>query len=150
SFARSPRYAGKSAPKLFRCAACGTVRDIVCFSVRKWQMQLGMIGLGRMGANMAIRLMKAGHECIVHDSHADLVHALVEKGAKGSAEVGAFVKELTKPRAIWLMVPAGAVDPVLRSLTPLLDPGDIVIDGGNSYYQDDIRRAARLRELGIH
>jgi 6-phosphogluconate dehydrogenase len=113
-------------------------------------MQLGMIGLGRMGANMAIRLMNAGHECIVHDSHADLVHALVEKGAKGSTELGAFVKELTKPRAIWLMVPAGAVDPVLRSLTPLLDPEDIVIDGGNSYYQDDIRRAARLRELGIH
>jgi len=113
-------------------------------------MQLGMIGLGRMGANMAIRLMKAGHECVVYDSHPEPVHALVEKGAKGSTELVALVKGLTKPRAVWLMVPAAAVDPVLGSLTPLLDPGDIVIDGGNSHYHDDIRRAARLGELGIH
>ena len=109
-------------------------------------MQLGMIGLGRMGANMAMRLMKAGHECIVYDSHPEPVHALVKKGAKGSTELVAFVKGLSKPRAVWLMVPAAAVDPVLGSLTPLLDPGDIVIDGGNSYYHDDIRRAAGLKQ----
>ncbi len=113
-------------------------------------MQLGMIGLGRMGANMAMRLMKAGHECIVYDSHPEPVRALDEKGAKGSTTLADFMKELTKPRAVWLMVPAAAVDPVLASLAPLLRPGDIVIDGGNSYYQDDIRRAARLREHQIH
>jgi 6-phosphogluconate dehydrogenase len=113
-------------------------------------MQLGMIGLGRMGANMAIRIMRAGHECMVYDSHPEPVHELVEKGAKGSTELSAFVKGLAKPRAVWLMVPAAAVDPVLGSLTPLLDPGDIVIDGGNSFYHDDLRRAARLREHGIH
>ena len=113
-------------------------------------MQLGMIGLGRMGANMAIRLMRAGHECIVYDSHPETVRALVEKGAKGSTTLADFVSALTKPRAVWLMVPAAAVDAVLDSLTPLFDPGDIVIDGGNSYYHDDIRRAARLKESGIH
>ena len=112
-------------------------------------MQLGMIGLGRMGANMAMRFMKAGHECIVYDSHPDPVQELVKKGAKGSTSLTAFVKTLSKPRAVWLMVPAAAVDPVLTSLTPLLEPGDIVIDGGNSYYHDDIRRAAELKEAGI-
>ena len=110
-------------------------------------MQLGMIGLGRMGANMAIRLMRAGHECVVYDSHPETVRALVEKGAKGSTSLADFVSALTKPRAVWLMVPAAAVDAVLDSLAPLFDPGDIVIDGGNSYYHDDIRRAARLKEL---
>jgi 6-phosphogluconate dehydrogenase len=113
-------------------------------------MQIGMIGLGRMGANMAIRLMRAGHECIVYDSHPEPVRALAAKGAKGAADLAGFVKGLSRPRAVWLMVPAAAVDPALRSLTPLLDREDIVIDGGNSYYHDDIRRAARLRELGIH
>jgi 6-phosphogluconate dehydrogenase len=113
-------------------------------------MQLGMIGLGRMGANMAMRLMNAGHECIVYDSHPELVRALVEKGAKGSTDLAGFVKGLAKPRAVWLMVPAAAVDPVLGSLTPLLDTRDTVIDGGNSFYHDDIRRAARLKERGIH
>ena len=112
-------------------------------------MQLGMIGLGRMGANMAMRFMKAGHECIVYDSHPDPVQELVKKGAKGSTSLTAFVKTLSKPRAVWLMVPAAAVDPVLGSLTPLLEPGDIVIDGGNSDYHDDIRRAAELKEAGI-
>ena len=97
-------------------------------------MQLGMIGLGRMGANMAMRFMKAGHECIVYDSHPDPVQELVKKGAKGSTSLTAFVKTLSKSRAVWLMVPVAAVDPVLTSLTPLLEPGDIVIDGGNSYY----------------
>ena len=113
-------------------------------------MQLGMIGLGRMGANMAIRLMRARHECIVYDSHPETVRALVEKGAKGSTTLADFMSALTKPRAVWLMVPAAAVDAVLDTLTPLLDPGDIVIDGGNSYYHDDIRRAARLKDSGIH
>ncbi len=113
-------------------------------------MQLGMIGLGRMGANMAVRLLKAGHECIVYDAHPDAVEALVCQGAKGAANLPALVRHLSKPRAVWLMVPAAAVDPVLASLTPLLEPGDIVIDGGNSYYQDDIRRASELKQAGIH
>jgi len=113
-------------------------------------MQLGMIGLGRMGANMAMRLMKAGHECIAYDSHPEPVRALVGKGAKGSTNLVDFMSKLTTPRAVWLMVPAAAVDPVLASLTPLLFSGDIVLDGGNSFYQDDIRRAARLQEHQIH
>jgi 6-phosphogluconate dehydrogenase len=109
-----------------------------------------MMGLGRMGANMAMRFMKAGHECIVYDTHPDPVQELVKKGAKGSTSLTAFVKTLSKPRALWLMVPAAAVDPVLGSLTPLLEPGDIVIDDGNSYNHDDIRRVAELKEAGIH
>jgi 6-phosphogluconate dehydrogenase len=113
-------------------------------------MLLGMIGLGRMGANMAMRLMKAGHECVVYDSHPDPVQELVKQGATGSTSLSAFVKSLAKPRAVWLMVPAAAVDPVLASLTPLLEPGDIVADGGNSYYHDDIRRAAQLKAAGLH
>ena len=113
-------------------------------------MQLGMIGLGRMGANMVERLMKAGHECAVYDSHPAAVQELVAKGAKGSAALAEFIKLLTKPRAVWLMVPAAAVDPVLASLTPLLEAGDIVIDGGNSYYHDDIRRAGELKAKGLH
>ncbi|MGH6794755.1 MAG: phosphogluconate dehydrogenase (NAD(+)-dependent, decarboxylating) [Methylocella sp.] len=113
-------------------------------------MQLGMIGLGRMGANMAARLIRAGHECIVYDSHPEPVQELVKHGAKGSTSLTEFVKSLAKPRAVWLMVPAAAVDPLLGSLTPLLEPDDIVADGGNSYYHDDIRRAAELKQTGIH
>ena len=113
-------------------------------------MQLGMIGLGRMGANMVERLMKAGHECVVFDSHPAAVQELVAKGAKGSGALADFVKLLAKPRAVWLMVPAAAVDPVLASVTPLLEAGDIVIDGGNSYYHDDIRRAGELKAKGLH
>ncbi len=113
-------------------------------------MQLGMIGLGRMGANMVVRLIKAGHDCHVYDSHSEPVQALVGKGAKGSTSLRDFVKGLSKPRAVWLMVPAGAVDAVLASLTPLLEPGDIVIDGGNSYYHDDVRRAGELKAKGLH
>jgi 6-phosphogluconate dehydrogenase len=113
-------------------------------------MQLGMIGLGRMGANMVERLMKAGHDCAVYDSHPAAVQELVAKGAKGSASLAQFIKLLAKPRAVWLMVPAAAVDPVLASLTPLLEAGDIVIDGGNSYYHDDIRRAGELKAKGLH
>ena len=96
-------------------------------------MQLGMIGLGRMGANMVERLMKAGHECAVYDSHPDAVKELVAKGAKGSANLAQFIKLLAKPRAVWLMVPAAAVDPVLATLTPLLEPGDIVIAIGRAH-----------------
>jgi 6-phosphogluconate dehydrogenase len=113
-------------------------------------MQLGMIGLGRMGGNMVVRLIKAGHDCLVYDSHPETVREMVEKGAKGSSSLSEFVQKLSKPRAVWLMVPAAVVDPVLGSLTPLLEPGDIVIDGGNSYYHDDIRRASELKAHGLH
>ena len=113
-------------------------------------MQLGMIGLGRMGSYMVQRLMKAGHECVVYDSHAEPREELVAKGAKPAATLSEFVQKLIKPRAIWLMVPAAVVDPVLASLKPLLQSGDIVIDGGNSYYHDDIRRAEELKAKGIH
>ena len=113
-------------------------------------MELGMIGLGRMGANMVERLMNAGHHCVVYDNHADAVRPLVAKGARGTANLTEFVTMLSKPRAVWLMLPAAAVDPVLRSLVPLLEPGDIVIEGGNSYYHDDIRRAGELKTKGLH
>jgi len=113
-------------------------------------MQLGMIGLGRMGANMVIRLMKAGHDCHVYDTHPEVVKDLAGKGAKGSTDLKGFVGSLSKPRAVWLMVPAGAVDAVLNEVTPLLEAGDIVIDGGNSYYHDDIRRAKALNAKGLH
>jgi len=113
-------------------------------------MQLGMIGLGRMGGSMVIRLARAGHECLVYDSHHEAVDALVAKGAKGTTSLPDFVKKLSKPRLVWLMVPAAVVDLVLGSLVPLLEEGDIVVDGGNSHYHDDIRRAAALREKGLH
>jgi 6-phosphogluconate dehydrogenase len=112
-------------------------------------MQLGMIGLGRMGGNMVLRLMKAGHECFVYDRHEEAMRELVDKGAKGTTDLKEFVRVLAKPRAVWLMVPAAAVDKVLDDLTSLLEPGDIVVDGGNSYYHDDIRRAAVLKEKRI-
>jgi 6-phosphogluconate dehydrogenase len=113
-------------------------------------MELGMIGLGRMGANMVERLMKAGHHSVVYDTHASAVEQLTAKGAKGTTNLSDFVKLLSKPRAVWLMLPAAAVDPVLHSLVPLLESGDIVIEGGNSYYHDDIRRAAELKTKGLH
>jgi 6-phosphogluconate dehydrogenase len=113
-------------------------------------MQLGMIGLGRMGANMTVRAMKAGHDMHVYDTHAQAVKALTDKGAKGSTDLSDFVKGLDKPRAIWMMVPAGAVDAVLDGLTPHLDAGDIIVDGGNSYYHDDLRRAKALKEKSLH
>jgi 6-phosphogluconate dehydrogenase len=113
-------------------------------------MQLGMIGLGRMGANMVRRLMRAGHECVVYDLSAESVQALAGEGASGTSSLEDFVGRLTKPRAVWLMVPAAVVDRSLASLLPLLEGGDTVIDGGNSYYRDDIRRAKELREKGIH
>ena len=113
-------------------------------------MQIGMVGLGRMGASMADRLMQGGHQCAVYDRDAAAVARLAAKGAIGSSSVEDFVAGLAQPRAIWLMVPAAIVDDVLERLVPLLDQGDIVIDGGNSYYHDDVRRAAGLRAKGIH
>jgi 6-phosphogluconate dehydrogenase len=113
-------------------------------------MQLGMIGLGRMGANMVRRLMKAGHECVVHDLSAAAVQGLAKEGAAGATSLDDFVARLKKPRAVWLMVPAAVVDQTLAGLVGKLEPGDIVIDGGNSYYHDDIRRAAELRPKGLH
>ncbi len=107
-------------------------------------MQLGMIGLGRMGANMVRRLLKAGHECVVYDRSADAVKQLVTEKAAGATSVAEFVQKLKTPRAVWLMVPAGVVDNAIADLLPLLAPGDILIDGGNSYYVDDIRRAREL------
>jgi len=99
---------------------------------------------------MVERLMKDGHQLVVFDTHADVVERSVSKGARGGTDLAAFVAMLSKPRAIWMMLPAAAVDPVLQSLLPLLEPGDIVIDGGNSYYHDDIRRAGELRAKGLH
>jgi 6-phosphogluconate dehydrogenase len=113
-------------------------------------MQLGMIGLGRMGANMVRRLMRGGHECVVFDMHPESVAQLAGDGATGSDSLDSFISKLTAPRAIWLMVPAGAVDSTLAQLESRLQPGDIVIDGGNSYYIDDIRRAKELAAKGLH
>ena len=112
-------------------------------------MQLGMIGLGRMGANMVRRLLKNGHECVVFDMSAKAVSDLANEGAKGSASLAEFVQKLAKPRAVWLMVPAAVVDKSIADLLPLLEPGDTLIDGGNSYYIDDIRRAKELAEKKI-
>ncbi|MDR3387669.1 MAG: decarboxylating 6-phosphogluconate dehydrogenase [Rudaea sp.] len=113
-------------------------------------MQLGMIGLGRMGANMVRRLVKGGHECVVYNRTPDAVKNLKAQGAIGTFSVEDFVARLTAPRAVWLMVPAAVVDDMLATLTPLLAPGDIVIDGGNSYYRDDIRRGAEMKSKQIH
>jgi 6-phosphogluconate dehydrogenase len=109
-----------------------------------------MIGLGRMGANMVRRLIRGGHECVVYDMSAKAVEELVEEKAVGSASLAEFIKKLTKPRAVWLMVPAGVVDKSIADLLPHLERGDILIDGGNSYYIDDIRRAKELAPKGIH
>ena len=113
-------------------------------------MQLGMIGLGRMGASMVRRLLKKGHECVAFDMNAAAVTSAQQGGATGAASLADMVAKMSRPRAIWMMVPAAVVDHELAELTPLLDPGDIVIDGGNSYYRDDIRRAAELGAAGHH
>jgi 6-phosphogluconate dehydrogenase len=113
-------------------------------------MQLGMIGLGRMGANMVRRLLRGGHECVVFDMSATAVAELAKEKAVGTASLAEFVKALKKPRAVWLMVPAGVVDKSIADLLPLLEHGDILIDGGNSYYIDDIRRSKELKSRGIH
>jgi 6-phosphogluconate dehydrogenase len=113
-------------------------------------MQLGMIGLGRMGANMVRRLLHSGHDCVVFDRSAEAVAALAQEKATGAGSLTEFVQKLAAPRAVWLMVPAAVVDDTLAQLVPLLGKGDIVIDGGNSYYVDDIRRAQTLANKGIH
>src|SRR5271169_2448242 len=112
-------------------------------------MQLGMIGLGRMGANMTRRLLRGGHQCVVFDMSAKAVAELAKENAVGSASLAALVQSLTKPRAVWLMVPAAVVDKTIADLVPHLEHGDILIDGGNSYYIDDIRRAKELAAKGI-
>ena len=113
-------------------------------------MQLGMIGLGRMGANMVRRLLRGGHDCVVYDMSAAAVAGLVAEHAVGAGSLAEFAASLTKPRAVWLMVPAGVVDKTIEDLLPHLDAGDILIDGGNSYYIDDIRRAEALAPKGVH
>ena len=113
-------------------------------------MQLGMIGLGRMGANMVRRLLRGGHECVVYGRKADAVAELVKEGANVTTDLDDFIAGLSKPRAIWIMVPAAVVDQVIEDLVQRLDADDIIIDGGNSYYKDDIIRARRLQPDGIH
>ncbi len=113
-------------------------------------MQLGMIGLGRMGANMVRRLMRGGHECVVFDVSQKTVQELAKEGAVGASSLDDFIGKLKQPRAVWLMVPAAIVDKMMKELTPKLAKDDILIDGGNSYYRDDIRRAKELKPKGIH
>ncbi len=113
-------------------------------------MQLGMIGLGRMGANMVRRLIQKGHECVVFDMSQKAVNELVKENAAGAASLQDFVAKLEKPRIVWLMVPAAAVDKTIAGLVTYLETGDILIDGGNSYYVDDIRRAEELAAKGMH
>ena len=113
-------------------------------------MQLGMIGLGRMGANLVRRLMRDGHSCVAYDRTADVVKQLATEGAEGATSLADFVAKLEQPRAIWIMVPAAVVQATLDGLMPLLAEGDIVIDGGNSYYRDDIVRAKQLKTVGVH
>jgi 6-phosphogluconate dehydrogenase len=113
-------------------------------------MQLGMVGLGRMGANMVRRLLRGGHQCVVFDMSRKPVEELVEEKAVGASDLRDLVKKLERPRALWLMVPAAAVDKTITDILPYLEPGDSLIDGGNSYYIDDIRRAKELASKGIH
>ncbi|MDM9625911.1 decarboxylating 6-phosphogluconate dehydrogenase [Rhizobium sp. S152] len=113
-------------------------------------MQLGMVGLGRMGSFMVQRLMRDGHECVVYDAKTESVNDLVGKGAVGSSSLEEFVSKLSRPRAVWLMLPAAITDKVIAQIAPLLDSDDIIIDGGNSYYHDDIRRGGELITKGLH
>src|SRR5262249_54769906 len=113
-------------------------------------MQLGMVGLGRMGSNLVRRLMRDGHHCVVYDVNADAIKELAGEGATGATSLEDLAAKLDKPRAVWLMLPAAVVDSTLDALVPLLDAGDTVIDGGNSYYRDDITRAKRLAPNNIH
>ncbi len=113
-------------------------------------MQIGMIGLGRMGGNMSLRLLQAKHQAVVFDRHPENVKKLTDEGATGAAALEEIVPKMTPPRAIWMMVPAAGVDATIERLVPKLQPGDILIDGGNSYYIDDIRRASQLQQRGIH
>ncbi|HUO09857.1 MAG TPA: decarboxylating 6-phosphogluconate dehydrogenase [Phycisphaerae bacterium] len=113
-------------------------------------MEVGMIGLGRMGANMVRRWMRGGHRCVAFDVNGPAVDAMVKEGAMGAKTLQELVAKLPQPRALWLMIPTAIVDKTLASLVPLLEPGDIIIDGGNSFYHDDIRRAGELKAKGIH
>jgi 6-phosphogluconate dehydrogenase len=113
-------------------------------------MQIGMIGLGRMGANMVRRLVRGGHQCVVYDRNVEAVTTLAGEGAAGSESLDDFIAKLDRPRAVWLMIPAALVDTVLNELAPKLDVDDIVIDGGNSHYIDDIRRAVELKDRSLH
>jgi 6-phosphogluconate dehydrogenase len=114
-------------------------------------MQIGIVGLGRMGGNITRRLMRAGHECVVFDQAEAPIKQLEEAGAKGGADLKNLVEQLAKPRTIWIMLPAGEItEHTVATLSGLLDAGDIIIDGGNSFYQDDVRRAQALKEKGIH
>src|SRR5579871_2144918 len=112
-------------------------------------MRIGMIGLGRMGANMVLRLMRDGHECVVYDVRPDSVSALEGEGAIGSGSLEEFVGKLTPPRAVWMMVPAGITDATIDQVAKFLERGDVLIDGGNSYYRDDIERAEKLSRAGV-
>ncbi|MGH9447533.1 MAG: NAD(P)-binding domain-containing protein, partial [Terriglobia bacterium] len=112
-------------------------------------MQLGMIGLGRMGASMVSRLLHGGHECVVFDTKPDSVKELASKGATGATSLDDFRAKLKPPRAVWLMVPAAVVEATLHDISGLIQKGDTIIDGGNSYYVDDIRRAKELKAKGI-
>ena len=113
-------------------------------------MQLGMIGLGRMGGNIVRRLMRAGHSCVAYDVSDASVKALASEGATPASSYADLVAKLDKPRGLWIMVPAAVVDQTLEAIVPLLEPGDIVIDGGNSFYRDDILRAEQLASKGLH
>jgi len=113
-------------------------------------MRIGMIGLGRMGANMVRRLLKSGHQCVAYDRSAAAVQEVAALGARAASSPAELVRALERPRAVWIMVPAAIVDSVIGELRPLLEPGDVLIDGGNSNYRDDIRRAAELERAGIH
>jgi 6-phosphogluconate dehydrogenase len=113
-------------------------------------MRIGMVGLGRMGANMVRRLIKGGHECVAYDNSADAIKAIAAQGAKGAKTLAELVDGLVAPRVVWVMVPASVVDTVIAQLRPLLKKGDVIIDGGNSNYHDDIRRAEELQSSGIH
>src|SRR5262245_42944357 len=112
-------------------------------------MELGMIGLGRMGANMVRRLLRAGHRCVVFDRQGARVEALAKEGAVGAGSLREFVQKMAKPRGVWLMGPAGGVDATIADVEPLVEAGDTIIDGGNSHYHDDIRRAGELKGRGL-
>ena len=113
-------------------------------------MQIGMIGLGKMGANMARRLMRGGHECVVYDRHPETVDALAKEGATGASSLEDVVKKLNAPRAVWIMLPSGSpTEETVVALSKFLATGDAIIDGGNSFYKDDVRRSAMLKPSGI-
>jgi 6-phosphogluconate dehydrogenase len=113
-------------------------------------MELGMIGLGRAGTNTVRRILRAGHQCVVHDRHSNAVQALIKEGALGANSLEGLASELKVPGAAWMMEPAAGVDPALKALVPFLEADDVIIDGGNSSYHDDIRRATELKPRGIH